>query len=225
MTSPLQEQSFQTRLQVAAEATDALVSYLCESGIIVDYSKATTSQDKDELIDYFFLHPGDGRDYQATAFKLRANGRQDFPMCWQQPFYGFGHAKTTLGRDYRCICDAMITRCYVAVKENGLYREIYYFSKAYLKKLVAEIDDEWTRGEEDPEVRTSFVAKDKLTPEWNHDLVERGQNNKLLWRASNGAEVWWKKNRNEKFSKINLYIPKSLKEGNIIIPKNINIGD
>ncbi len=208
----LQEQKFNVRLKESKIWTQMMVAFLKKIGHIEDFRQATPDEDKNQLIDYWFKFPNQ-EDYRPIGFKLRIDpAKRDIPVVYSQPFYGVNSDKTVLGRDYRCLADGGVEHYYVAVKnEMKQFCEIYRISKVKLSPAIEEMIQSWKVGEMESGM---FIAHDKLTEVRNDALLKNmnwGKGFRKIWQTSNG-EIWWQKNINEKFSKINLYVPESFKE-------------
>jgi len=211
----LQEKHFNVRVKEADFWTQKLVEFIKKKGHIDDFRKATKEEDRDLLIDYWFKYPGE-QEYKPIGFKLRIDpARRDIPVVYNQPFFGTNSPKTVLGRDYRCLLGDVV-QYYVAVKNaDKEFEEIYRISKSKLLPLVNGVVSSWKKGES---AFTDLIPYDSFTSD--HDFLQGLQSGKRvrrIWRT-NQAEVWWQKNPNENYSKINLYIPEEFKEESIQVP-------
>lgn len=213
----LQDQHFNVRLKVSDVWTKMMVEFLKETGHIEDYRESTLEEDKNLLIDYWFKYP-DESEFVPVAFKLRIDpARRDIPVVYSQPFYGTNGEKTVLGRDFRCL-QGQVREYYVAVKNaDKEFCEIYRISKQNLYPKINQMIESWKN---DENVSSQFITFDKLTEARNEILLKNlnwGKGVRKIWQTENG-EIWWQKNPNEKFSKINLYVPENFKEQSFPIP-------
>jgi len=209
--SGIHQQNFTTRLNVTDNYTAALMKLLQTKNHFLNYRKATREEDLNG-IDWWVVYPGQTEEV-PIQFKLR-DRQKDIPLCRFQPFYGTDSPKTVIGRDYRCIDNQTSAQYYVAVRNAaGKFTEIYKVSCETLRPLIMDLDAEWQKVEglfDNFNLKffdTSRVGK------W----LESGIWNKRVFRGDSGCEVWWKKNRNEKFPKFNMYVPHSYKEWEAVL--------
>jgi uncharacterized protein YbaA (DUF1428 family) len=213
----LQERQFGERLQESKIWTQMVVTVLKAKGHITDFRQATADEDRNLLIDYWFKYPGE-EEWVPVAIKLRIDpNKRDIPVVYSQPFYGINCDRTVIGRDYRCIMEGRAVRYYVITKNaSGEFSNVYWMSKEKLKTLISDLISEWrtqpTSGQ--------LIAYDRLTQERVESLVRNAENGKCSRKIAftDEGEVWWQKNRTERFSKINLYFPERVQEGNVLIP-------
>jgi len=207
----LQEKKFDVRLKESKIWTQMMVSLLKKSGHIEDFRDATIDEDKSMLIDYWFKYPN-SQEYVPIAFKLRIDpSKRDIPVVYSQPFYGTDSDKTVIGRDYRCL-NGQVQQYYVAVKNgNKEFCEIYRISKAKLSPMIENMIGSWKT---EDAMSGTFISHDKFTEERKEILLKNlngGKGFRKIWQTDDG-EIWWQKNFNEKFSKVNLYVPENFKE-------------
>jgi hypothetical protein len=202
----IHQQDFTTRLNVTETATAALMNLLQTKKHFKSYRKSSKEEDLGG-IDWWVVYPGQTEEV-PIQFKLR-DRQKDIPLCRFQPFYGTDSPKTVVGRDYRCIEGKQAAQYYVAVRNGaGKFTEIYKISCDTLRPLIMSLDEEWQKVEG---VFDTFALKffdAGRVGKW----LESGIWNKRVFRGDSGCEVWWKKNRNEKFPKFNMYVPYSYKD-------------
>jgi uncharacterized protein YbaA (DUF1428 family) len=213
----LQERQFSERLQESKIWTQMMATVLKAKGHITDFRQANVDEDKNQLVDYWFTYPAE-KEEVPVAFKLRIDpAKRDIPVVYSQPFYGVNSERTVIGRDYRCVVEGMPARYYVAVKNAAKeYNEVYWMTKEKLKGLITDLISAWKTQESSGQL----IRYEKLTEERVQSLIrnaDQGKCSRKIALAEEG-EVWWQKNRSEKFSKVNLYFPESVKEGSIFIP-------
>lgn len=213
--SELHTQNFESRLSISDLYTQILVKYLEKLRHFKSVRKATEAEDLDG-VDWWVLYPNE-TEPSPIQFKLR-DKRKDCPVCRFQPLYGLDHEKNIVGRDFRGLRDKRSKNYYVAYRgTDKTFTCIYRMSSDTLHKLVVGLDEEWQKAETYPTNRIndmfggtynqSFFTHDNVQ-EWIGNRV----NNKVVYRGSNGCEIWWKKNYNEGRPKLNMYIPEKLRE-------------
>lgn len=217
----LQEKKFDVRLKESKIWTHMMVAFLKKQGHITDFRQATAEEDKNDLIDYWFRYAGQ-EEYVPVAFKLRIDpAKRDIPVVFSQPFYGIDGAKTVLGRDYRCLTEGQVQQYYVAVKNGAKeFCEVYRISKEKLGPKIQLIVKSW---KEDDATSSMFVQHAKLTETRNSALLKNlnwGKGARKIWATDDG-EIWWQKNHNENFSKVNLYVPENFKEESFSISPKV----
>lgn len=176
------------------------MSYLKESGVILNFKKTEVEEDKGGVD--FYVDTKDGKTNQPVQFKTRREKWRDLPICRFQPFRGY--EKSTVGRDYRSLKDKKNVFYYVASSGDGKnYDKITITCTSKILNLIEEAEKEWFGDE---------IAWSYFTEELYNNNLGKKIYNKKLKVASNGVEAWFKKNFNniEGFGKINLYVPESL---------------
>lgn len=219
MNSNSHENEFLERKKESDWWTNELVLQLLETGHISDFRKATPDEDKNELIDYWFLYPKK-KEFEPVAFKLRTDPRKrDIPVLRYQPFHGIDNVKTKEGRDFKCVLFSSIVNYYVGVKEHpDYYDEIYRITKKKLRPLVSKADQDW---DSDEKGLIGAVAKKMLTIE-KHNFFLKNKKFEMIWVTDN-VEVWWQKPKRNEAAKVNFYLPESLKEESFEIPEKVGI--
>lgn len=223
MQSNLQEKDFGDRLKISDALTFLIVNYLVKVGHICAFRKATYEEDKDGAIDYWV--DMNKACLEPVQVKLRIKpGNNDIPVVRYQPFWGIDNPETIVGRDYRGIVEGQTTQYYVAAVQGDGSIEVYRTSKAKLKPILAEIDQAWEQ--HDP-ARPWLYCKRRCNSQKNSFLLrtecdERGKGLKMIFGPGediqSGWQIWWQKNPNERFAKINFYLPSDLKEESWVIP-------
>lgn len=181
-----------------------LMEFLFTKRLISKFVKAITEEDK-EGVDYFFKWAENDPRYSETLkriqFKNREDTYPDIPVLRFQPLYGTDHPKNNVGRDYKALQNNMNDFYFTAIKPDGKsYSKILVIDSKKLFGIVKEAEKEWF-GDGTPWdfVTAAFCEK---TTSWNKKLLE----------ASNGVQAWFKRTKNEKSPKINLYVPKKYAE-------------
>lgn len=203
--SDLHKQSFNNRISISDNYTTALVKLLTEHQHFKSYRKASLEEDMDG-IDFWVTYPKSSVEI-PVQFKIR-DKQKDIPVCRYQPFYGIGHEKTIVGRDFRSIKAKKVQKYYIAIRNGaGAFSEVYNISSDALEKHVLSVDESWNKATKQGEQLPSSFFTPANTTVW----LDKAIRNKCVYRGENG-DVWWKKNHNEKSPKFNIYIPYYCKE-------------
>lgn len=216
--SDIHKQNFESRLTISDLYTQILIKYLEKLNHFKVVRKATESEDLDG-VDWWVTYP-DETEPSSIQFKLR-DKRKDCPVCRFQPLYGIDHEKNIDGRDFRGLRDKKSKNYYVAFRgADKKFLSIYRISSSTLNKLVVDLDNEWSITDTVPTNRITDMFggrynKSFFTNANVKSWVENGVSNKMVFKGSNGCEIWWKKNRNEWSPKLNMYIPEKLREETI----------
>ena len=202
---PIQEQSFQTRLASSGEDTKNCIKKLIEAKHIVKVNKASLERDKEEGVDFEF-------DGVANQFKVRHN-HPDIPVVIAQPFWGYGDDKTRIGRDLNCLLKKKTKYHYVGIVKQGQVQSVFYAKSLLVAKESVAALKIWYEAETN--TVASQYGKKWFTPEMTRKWIDKIQNRKIF-SLDNGVEIWWKKNQNERYAKLNLYIPMKLVKGTLV---------
>jgi hypothetical protein len=207
---PIQEQNFHTRLVSSGEDTDKCIAKLLETNHILSARKTTLDRDKDDGVDFDFDY--DKEKNISNQFKIRHN-HPDIPIVIAQPFWGNGHEKTRTGRDLNCLLNKQTKYHYVGIVKNGVVQSIFYAkSSAVSKEAVAALKI-WYKMETD--TVASQYGKNWFTPEMTKKWIAKVPDRRIF-SLPNGVEIWWKKNRSERYGKLNLYVPCELVKGVVV---------
>jgi hypothetical protein len=225
MLNRLQELDFRKRLKFADCLTWLIMGKLTRMGHFVAFKKATKEEDEHEAIDYWVDR--NRTVFEPIQFKLRiVPGNSDFPCVLYQPFYGVDREDTVIGRDYKGVVQGKTKYYYVASRQEHGSFEVFWINKEILKSHILAAEQEWEAGDRS---RPWLVSKARCTAQKNalwymRECNERGKGMRMIYSPENGTvpwEIWWQKNPNESFAKINLYLSCSLKEGSITIPAEV----
>lgn len=207
---PIQEQSFLNRLAASGEDTTNCVKKLFEVKHIFNAKKAELERDKNEGVDFDF-------DYEKelnvpNQFKVRHN-HPDIPIVIAQPFWGYGHDKTKMGRDLVGLLKKKTKYHYVGIVKNNVVQSVFYAKSSVVAKEATAALKAWYDAETD--TIAGRYGKKWFTPEMVEKWILKVRD-KNIFDFPNGIQIWWKKNKNEKFPKLNMYIPMDLVKGTII---------
>lgn len=222
----LQEKDFSERLESSGIMTDMAMKYLVKIGHILAFRKASLDEDKNQGIDYWvdFIE----RQNVPIQFKVRIKeGYCDIPVVRYQPFYGVDDTRTVIGRDYRGLVSGVTEYYYVLVTHNDKTSEIYRAKKEILKDVLLKMDAAWAIPDR---CRPLCFHHDKMTFKVDQQFLQKycdssgrgvnqiycpDENDSISW------QIWWHKNNSERYSKINYYLPHSLKESGWVVPSHI----
>ncbi len=210
---PIQEQDFFSRLTASGEDTAKCVEKLIEVKHILNFKKSILERDKNEGVDFDF-------DYEnelnvPNQFKVRHN-HPDIPVVIAQPFWGYNHNKTKVGRDLTGLLKKKTKYHYVGVVKNGNIQSIFYAKSSIVAKETISALKIWY--ETDTNTISGQYGKKWFTPEMVEKWILNVRNRKIF-DLPNGVQIWWKKNHNEGYAKLNLYIPMDLVKGITIYEK------
>jgi hypothetical protein len=208
---PIQEEDFKTRLASSEEDTTKCIKQLLEIEHMVSAKKSILERDKNDGVDYDFDY-GTKEKYVPNQFKVRHN-HPDIPVVIAQPFWGFGNEKTKLGRDLTCLLKKKTKYHYVGIVKNNAVQSIFYAKSSVVAEAVLNAMDVWEKTETN--TIASQYGKKWFTPEMVQKWIEQVKNRRIFC-MENGIEIWWKKNNNERFAKLNLYVPMDLVKGELV---------
>lgn len=192
-----QDLKFLERHETSTKISYQIMESLYEKKHIAAFSKTDKKTDIDGT-DYLvkFL---DTNDYQKVQFKNRQDKWKDLPITRYQPFYGVDSEQSVLGRDYRSLVQNKNDFYVVATQNsNKVYDQISITSTSKILQLMLEAEKEWF---------PSGNSFDYFNKEFFDKLFSQKVRNKKIHVATNGVEAWYKKNFNENYGKINLYVP------------------
>lgn len=223
MQSNLQERDFAYRLRASEAMTYLVMRYLVKIGHFRSFEKATYEDDKEGGIDYWV--DCNNAEVEPIQFKMRIKkGNSDFPVVRYQPFWGVDSAESVVGRDYRGLMEGKTLFYYVSTRNADGSFEIYRASKKRLVAVLKEMEEAWSAHDIS---RPWYLCKSRCTGQKNSFLLrsrvnEQGKGKEMIFIPNESGsvnwEIWWQKNPNERFPKINFYLPSSLKENSWTIP-------
>jgi len=203
----IQECGFRSRLAQSDKGTTQCVDKLVETQHIACCKKAVLERDIENGVDFDFDYSGSAN--VPVQFKVRMK-HPDIPVVIAQPFWGYGHERTTPGRDLKCLLGHKTKYHYVGIFDNGCVKSIYYAHSKSVEKESVKALKVWYEAETN--TASSQYGKSWFTPE----LVAKWMlkvRNRRIFTLPNGVEIWWKKNDSERFAKLNMYIPMGLVRG------------
>lgn len=210
-----ENRNFKSRKDDSDFYTTALMEYLESIGHFKIDRIAPLSEDK-EGIDAWVKYPLKDQ-IVPIQFKLRelTMGRTDCPVAMYQPFMGIDVPESpsnNRGRDYRGLKNKASKFYYWATADvyefNYVYSDINIITSSKLWKLVDNLEEELANFNDEADDAPPYRPLNWFTSKNLHTLANVPT--KLMFRDSNGSEIWWKKTSHEK-GKLLGYIPNKFK--------------
>lgn len=192
-----QDLGFLERHETSTKISYKIMESLFEKKCITAFYKADKKTDI-EGTDYFVIF-NKHEPIKKVQFKNRQDKWKDIPITRYQPFYGINSDQTVLGRDYRSLFDKKNDYYIVATQNSSKsYDQISITSTSKILQLMLEAENEWF---------SNGIAYEYFNQEYFNKFLSQNIRNKKIHVATNGVEAWYKKNFNENYGKINLYVP------------------
>jgi hypothetical protein len=210
-----ENRNFQGRKTDSDFYTTALMEYLQSINHFKIDRIAPLNEDT-EGIDAWVQYPLASK-IVPIQFKLRemSLGRIDCPVAMHQPFMGVDIPESrsnNRGRDYRGLKNKSSKFYYWATidcfESNYIYSDINIITSSKLWSLVNNLEEEFINFNDEEDNSPPYRPKKWFTSQ-NINKIDNVPT-KLMFRDSNGSEIWWKKTSHEK-GKLLGYIPNKFK--------------
>jgi len=210
-----ENRNFQQRKSDSDFYTNALLEYLDFIGHFKIDRIAPLNEDE-EGIDAWVKYPLSSK-IVPIQFKLRelVLGRIDCPVSMHQPFMGVDlpeNRSNNRGRDYRGLKNKASKFYYWATagdyESDYIYSDINIITSTKLWNLVNNLEEEFIDFNDQDESAPPYRPKKWFTSKNVHTICNVQK--KLMFRDTNGSEIWWKKTSHEK-GKLLGYVPNKFK--------------